>query len=163
MKCFLCGIEEGVTEEMGKNHYCPSCYKIAKKEEKHRKSLIGYICKIFDMNRPNGMMFAQMKNFKEKDGISYQHQLWTLKFLHEIQKMPLEKKYGIGIIKYRYADMMEYKTQKDYEEYLKKKEIEKNKQVDNSVKTVQTKVIKRKNYIEENLLDIDDFLIGGKQ
>lgn len=163
MKCFLCGSKENVTEKMGKQLYCPSCYNIALEEEKNRRKLIGYICKLFDMKKPNGMMFAQMKNFKEKDNISYQHQLWTLRFLNEIEKMPLEKKYGIGIIKYRYADMMEYKTQKDYEKYLKERKVEKNKQVDNSVKIVNAKVIKRKNYIEENILDIDDFLIGGKQ
>lgn len=157
VKCSSCNakIRENMSEKMGKKIYCSNCFEKAQAEEAERKKLIVVICEVFNINQPNGMMFSQIKQFK-KEGITYQIARMTLQFLDKVENFQFEEKYGIGIVRYRYKDMINYynKMQK------KRQEVE---AIDYKVSQFEVGFKNRENKIINNkLINLDDIIGGGE-
>lgn len=154
-KCHSCKInlKSGDIKEYGKNKYCSVCYDKAKKKESERRQLIGVICDIFNIDRPTGMMFAQMKQF-EKEGIDYNTTRLTLQYLVAVEKFDLDVKFGIGIVRHRYMDMRHH-----YNQMLKKRrEIQ---EVEYESSNYKVKLQDRENKIvKSKMIDLNS-IIGG--
>lgn len=155
LKCCECetSIRKQDAEVFAKRFYCVKCYKVAKEEEKERRHLIAVICDIFNIQRPSGMMFTQMKQFKE-EGISYRDTRLTLQYLVSVESFKLEKKYGIGIVRHRHEDMKEY-----YERMLKKRREVQSVEYKPTNHTIT--IGKRENkLVKKNMIDLDKLVRG---
>lgn len=154
-KCSSCSVDlKGkATNSIGKNIYCEDCYPVARAEEDERRHLIAVICDVFNLKTPNGMMFSQMKNFRE-GGMTYKVMRMTLQYLDKVERFNFEVKYGIGIIRVKYQDMINY-----YNKMAKKrKEVEaveyKSTEYSIEFKDRENKILKNK------LINLDDILGG---
>lgn len=92
---------EPFTEHSGR-FYHQECYSVRFAEMEDRKRLIEYICKIQNIDRPNGYILKQIKNFQEGYGYSVKGMLTTLKYVHEVKEIPVLEGTGVGIIEYFY-------------------------------------------------------------
>lgn len=108
-KCTMCK-KSFSTEEMiikSNKKYCPECFKIREEEMSKKRSdwdlLFNYICKIYNIKKPTGMMFQQLKQFR---GEEYNYtdigMYYTLKYVYEALKMEILDGSGLGIIPYYY-------------------------------------------------------------
>lgn len=114
-------------------------------------NLITYICEIFSLVKPSGLMLKQIKEYVENLNYSYGGIQYTLWYLKEILNKSFEVKYGIAQVKYYYEQA---------ENYYKQQE-----QIENSIEELkenETKMVKVK--IDKNvnksicLIDIDSIL-----
>lgn len=102
------------------------------KVKKNRKELYDYICDLYNMKFPTGLIIKQIKEYKEEYGYKYSGMLLTLKYFYEIQENPVKYNDGVGIIPYIYEEAKEYyldqqrirKEAKNIKEISKKENIE---------------------------------------
>ena len=101
-------------------------------------------------------MLKQIKDFKEKNGISYKMQRFTLKYVRDILCMDMNPKYGVAIIGYRYHEMLEYC-----------KDLEKKKKVSDELVEGKTIIIRRKRkdttYKSKRIIDITKIDLDGEE
>ena len=155
-KCKLCGIEIPKDEKLliSNKRYCRSCYDIKIKENEDYTNLKLYICTIFNIDVPSGLVLKQIKQFKEELNYTYAGINYCLWYLTQIKGVKLELKYGIALVKFEYENSKNY-----YMQQCKIKE---------SVKPPQNieikKIIKMKtnrDYKNKFLIDIDDIIKDG--
>lgn len=118
VKCPICGTlnDKENTIEISKRYYCKECGENYLAEREAKKNdwdrLFEYICKIYNIDKPTGMMFKQLKEFREEP-YNYKDSgmFATLRYIYEIEEIPLKEGVGLGLIPYYYD-----KTRKYYED-----------------------------------------------
>jgi uncharacterized Zn-finger protein len=90
--------------EHKKKYYHPKCFEDWQKQKEHRQELIDYICKLYRIEAPTGMILKQIKDFQT----DYKHTLkgmeLALKYFHETLGNSVQQGSGIGIIPFVYED-----------------------------------------------------------
>lgn len=141
--------------QIGGKNYCKACYDKKMEEDKQRKLLYDFIKESYNINFPTAFMLKQIKDFKEKENISYKMQRFTLKYVRDILGMDMNPKYGVSIISYRYHEMLEYC-----------KELEKKKEASDELKEGKVEVIRRKkkqrNYKSDRIIDLTSIDLEGE-
>ena len=107
-KCALCGEsfeKEELTLKSGKK-YCANCLIIKEEESLKNKSdwdlLFEYICSIYKIKVPTGMMFSQLKQYRQDYNYTNTGMYYTLKYFYEILESKVLEDSGLGIIPYFY-------------------------------------------------------------
>lgn len=128
-------------------YYHKECYEEATKESKHYQELIEYICELYDIKKPTGMILMQIKRFKEEFDYTYKGMELTLRYFYEIMDNPIREGDGIGIIPYTYEEATE--------QYVQQMKI--NKSVDNLSKNKERIVYVSPSMKKQNnkLIDIE--------
>lgn len=109
VKCPTCGAlnEKENTTELSGRYYCVECAKKKIEERENKKTdwdlLFNYICEIYNIDKPTGMMFRQLKEYRGEpynytDGGMYA----TLKYIYEIEEKEIKDGAGLGLIPYYY-------------------------------------------------------------
>lgn len=108
LKCNLCNEyfdKEDLTIK-GAKKYCTTCLPIFEEEKKKNKNdwdlLYDYICNLYNIKIPTGMMFKQMKDFREEYEYTNIGMYYTLKYYYEILENKVLEGTGLGIIPYFY-------------------------------------------------------------
>lgn len=78
-------------DDINNNYYCSkSCYQklIEKEKEKEdKKVLIDTINRIFRLSQPSVRMFAEIKRFREKEGLTYKQISSILHYIYDVKKV----------------------------------------------------------------------------
>jgi hypothetical protein len=103
-----------------KRYYHPKCFEEWQRESQDRKELISYICQLYRLDAPTGMMLKQIKEYKEELKYRYKGMELALRYFHETLGNPVQEGTGIGIIPYVYEDAKNhFITKMKVEESLK--------------------------------------------
>lgn len=149
MKCETCQkVITGDYEVMGDKNYCTICYPDAVETENQRLALISYIIEKFQIPKPTGFMFGQMKRMKNK--YTYKNMRLTLQYAFDVVGLRPDKKYGISVIEYYHDDMIEY-----YKKLLYKSQQSEKVTYDKE-RVVKIKS-KTKNYKKDKIIDMSQF------
>lgn len=136
VKCPECGTfndKENTVYDNGR-YYCKICYKNKKHEADDYKSLIAYVCELYQIEAPTGWMLKQIRDFKEQFHYSYKGMKTTLHYFYEIQEGndPMDS-LGVGIIPFVYDEAKKFYIDriavKNSVSNAKMDEIENNKKV----------------------------------
>lgn len=113
--CKECGKSLQPDEKVMHNSksYCSDCYTSIKRYSEEYKSLIEFICVNFELDKPTGIMFKQIKELKDEFNYSYAAMTYTLWYCKEILNKTLEKKFGMALVKYYYDEAREYYEQQE--------------------------------------------------
>ncbi len=84
------------------------CYERTQREKENHKMLMDYISLKYNINFPTGYMLKQIGDFKNKRGYSYKAMLATLKFIFEVEKVPIKEGVGLGLIPFYYEKAKAY-------------------------------------------------------
>lgn len=127
VKCPYCSIqldkEDG--HEYKKKYYHPSCFETWEQEKIHRQELIGYICELFRIEVPSGMILKQIKDFQEDYKYKLKGMELALRYFHETLGNRPQQGGGIGIIPFVYEDAKQhYMKQMKIQESLQNGETE---------------------------------------
>ena len=95
-----------------KRYYHVQCFKTWQRESVERKELIDYICKLYGLETPTGMMLKQIKDFHDDYKYKYKGMELALQYFHETLGNPIQEGGGIGIIPYVYEDAKKYYVMK---------------------------------------------------
>ena len=118
-----------------------------KKESDEYRSLIEYICKLYKLDAPTGMILKQIRDMREEYGYKLSGIKLSLQYFYETLENPVLDDTGIGIVPYVYEEAKKH--------YLMKKEVEKS--LENyKDDTIQEIVIDlhKKRKSKKNLIDI---------
>lgn len=109
-----------------KKNYCAKCLERKKFDDVGRAKLYEQIRKSFKIGEPTGVMYSNSKNYREKQGYTYQDQAKAIWYADVILKKEMNEKYHLGIIPYVIKDAVKfYDEQKARIEAEKIKEKEK--------------------------------------
>ena len=108
LKCVMC--EELFSKDeltvKSQKKYCKTCLIIKEEESLKYKTdwdlLFEYICKLYNIDKPTGMMFVQMKNYRSDYEYTNIGMYYTLKYYYEILDNSVLDDTGLGIIPYYY-------------------------------------------------------------
>ncbi|TWK86604.1 hypothetical protein CHCC20333_3463 [Bacillus paralicheniformis] len=93
-------------------------------EAEHRKELIKYICELYKIDAPTGMMLKQIKEFQEEYKYKLKGIELALRYFHETLGNPVREGDGLGIVPFIYeeakADYLQKKAIKESVEKAKK-------------------------------------------
>lgn len=95
-------------QEHGGRFYHEECFSIRHADIQARNSLIDYICELQNIKQPTGYILKQIKNYEDIHGYTTRGILTTLKYVHEIEEMPVMQGAGIGIVEYFYEKAVDY-------------------------------------------------------
>lgn len=108
LKCFACKElfdRDTLTVKSGKK-YCETCFKIKEEESIAYKDdwdlLFEYICKLYDIKVPTGMMFQQLKTYRNEYEYTNIGMYYTLQYYYSILDNKVLEDTGLGIIPYYY-------------------------------------------------------------
>lgn len=108
LKCVSCEelfLKEELTVKSGKK-YCKTCLQTKEEESTQYKNdwglLFEYICKLYNIDKPTGMMFIQMKNYRQEYEYTNIGMYYTLLYYYEILDNSVLEDTGLGIIPYYY-------------------------------------------------------------
>lgn len=73
-----------------------------------RNDLIDYICELHNLQRPNGFILRQIKEFEEEYGYTLKGIEFSLRYFHDIEGNPVVERTGIGIVPHVYEDAKRY-------------------------------------------------------
>ncbi|MFT0803305.1 hypothetical protein VSK91_22150 [Bacillus swezeyi] len=130
-----------------KRYYHQHCFNTWKIEADHWKELIKYICELYKIDAPTGMMLKQIKEFQEEYKYKLKGIELALKYFHETLGNPVREGDGLGIVSFIYEEAKA--------DYLQKKAIEES--VENAKKHKQKErivVIKKQNRKNIKIVDI---------
>lgn len=146
-------INKETAKKLGKNsYYCPDCLDKKEQEEEEKnlesqqyRDLIEYICKLYNVKAPSGMILKQIKEMREEYNYKLSGMKLALQYFYEIENHAVMDDTGVGIIPYVY--------EKAKKHYLMKKSVEKSienyeEQECNSVQVKSLKHAKPKSNIE---------------
>lgn len=154
------GCEAKLTKEekfiYSNKSYCKQCYDKIILEKESYNNLIKTICEYFNIQFPEGLMYKQIKDYKEQFGYTYNGMSYTLWYCKEILSKNFDKKYGVALIKYEYNNAKNYfNSQQDIKNSIQDiKENSINRVIINLDKLYQ----KDKNKM---LFNLDDLTGGG--
>jgi hypothetical protein len=146
--------EEKIT--ISNKSYCQECAAKIKQGQEEYKQLIDTICKYYGLQCCTGLIYKQVKDYKEQLGYSYAGMTYTLWFIKEIERKPFnEIKYGIAYVKYYYEKAKEYfEQQSRISQSISEKPVENIKVV-----TIKPNTANKKN---NWLFDINSLFEEGK-
>ena len=104
--------KEELINYKGKN-YCKMHYNKKIKDDKDKKILTDYICKVYKMPYVSPFMLKQIKDYTEDKGLTYDDIRGTLEYVRTLPGIELSPKYGIGIVLYKFPEYKEEQTRKD--------------------------------------------------
>ena len=88
--------------------------KEQQKESQHYRELIDYVCELYGISAPHGIMLRQISDFKRDYDFTYKGMQLTLYFFHEIEGNDINEGGGIGIIPFVYHRATEfYRTRQE--------------------------------------------------
>lgn len=112
--CKNCGKKISKDEKImiSNKSYCKECAKEVELDKQSYKLLIDTICQYYDIQCCTGLIYKQIKDYKEQFNYSYNGMTYCLWYIKEIERKPFnEIKYGIAYIKYYYEKAKEYYDQ----------------------------------------------------
>ncbi|PLR72194.1 hypothetical protein [Bacillus sp. UMB0728] len=129
VKCPYCEtkLNKDDSFEFKKRYYHPECFETWRREADHRNELITYICELYDIDAPTGMMFKQIKEFQEQQNYKLKGMELSLKYFYEILDNKPREGDGIGIIPFVYEEAKNH--------YLKQQRIA------NSIENLESKEV----------------------
>lgn len=133
--CKICGKQILKDEKKYKHNnktYCKTCHEQYELDKNKYKNLIAYICEIFDLEKPTGIILKQIKDLKDECGYNYSGMQYTIWYYINILNKQPSLKYGISFIKYNYEKASNY--------WIEQNNI---KSSCNEVAEIKTKVIKQ--------------------
>ena len=135
--------------------YCKDCYDKLQVEKDNYNQLLNTIMEYLEIQVIDGLMYKQIKDYKEQYKYNYTGMTYTLWYCKEILNKKFERKYGIALIKYEYNNAKDYfsKQQKITNSVMEIKEP-----ITRTVKINLEKVFKKENH--NHLIDLEN-LIGG--
>jgi hypothetical protein len=111
--------EKEDTVKIKSRYYCPSCAEEEKKDQvvrdKQKESwseLFEYICEVYEIGTLTGMMFKQIKDFKNDYGYTDKGIYLTLKYYYEILGNEVKEGTGLGIVIYFYEEAKKHFIEK---------------------------------------------------
>ena len=118
VKCPTCdklnSKSEVVDNKHNRRYYCNKCYDELMDrlyEEGCTKddynNLYDYIELMYN-KKPDGQIFQQIKRYKDEYNYTYYWMRLTLEYVFEIEKLPVQRDGGIGIIPYYYSRAQKY-------------------------------------------------------
>ncbi|MEM4994817.1 hypothetical protein WKH56_19845 [Priestia sp. SB1] len=137
--------EEAVSHQ--KRYYHEACLKDKQKSIEDRKDLIAYICELYRIDAPTGMMLKQIKEFETDFKYKLKGIELALRYFYETSENNPREGDGIGIVPYVY--------EKAKKHYILKKNVEKSvkeaagKEIKQKVVTVKSPEMKVKKKIEQ--------------
>jgi molybdopterin converting factor small subunit len=134
VKCPYCQeqLDKDEAVEHKKRYYHEGCFNTWRSEVDHRKELIEYICNMYDIESPTGMMLKQIKEYQDELGYKLKGMQLALEYFHETLGNPIREGDSIGIIPYIYEEAKKH--------YLTKmKAEESNEEIEKNVKVVRLK------------------------
>ncbi|PAC96352.1 hypothetical protein [Bacillus paralicheniformis] len=130
-----------------KRYYHQNCFDTWKMEAEHRKELIKYICELYKIDAPTGMMLKQIKEFQEEYKYKLKGIELALRYFHETLGNPVREGDGLGIVPFIYEEAKaDYLQKKAIEESVEK--AKKHKQKESIV------IIKKQNRKNIKIVDI---------
>ncbi|MCS4323966.1 hypothetical protein [Bacillus subtilis] len=130
-----------------KRYYHEKCFNTWKQETDHRKELIQYICNLYGLTSPTGMMLKQIKEYQEEYGYKLKGIELALRYFYEtLDNQPREGD-GIGIVPFVYDEAKRH--------YIRQKAIRKSAEDPKNHKREEiTLVIKKGMRKKRGLVDI---------
>jgi len=111
-KCKYC--ETDVNKEIeefikhSNKYYHQKCFDILEKERQDREVLTQYIMDIYKISFPTGFMLKQIKEYRTERQYTYAGMVYTLRFMYEVEKIPVKEGTGLGLITFYYEKAREY-------------------------------------------------------
>lgn len=104
VKCPDCGMmnDKENTIQHSNRYYCKECYKIRSENVDGYKRLISYICKLYRIDKPTGIILRQIKEFKSDYKFTDDGIYMTLKYYYDLLDNAVIDGVGIGIVPYYY-------------------------------------------------------------
>ena len=84
------------------------CYERSKREKENLTNLLDYISLKYNIEFPTGYMLKQISDYRNKRGYSYKAMLATLKYVFEVEKIPLKEGVGLGLIPFYFEKAKAY-------------------------------------------------------
>lgn len=137
VKCPYCEKQLSKEEafEHKKKYYHEKCFNEWQQEKEHRQQLIDYICKLYRIEVPTGMILKQIKDFQTDYKYKLKGMELALRYFHETLGNPVQQGSGIGIIPFVYEDAKRHYIMKmKVEESLKQNEND----IEKKIVTVQS-------------------------
>lgn len=133
VKCPYCEtkLDKNDAIEYKKRYYHEECFETWRREADHRKELIEYICQLYGLDAPTGMMLKQIKEFQEEYNYKLKGIELALRYFHETLGNPVQEGAGIGIVTYVYEDAKRH--------YMRKMKVEES--LENIEKNIEKKVV----------------------
>lgn len=157
VKCPMCSKlnNKENTTEINKRYYCIECSEIKEKEKaKHIddwEELFEYICELYNIKKPTGMMFKQIKEFRDTYGYTNKGIYLTLKYYYEVLDNEVKDDTGLGIVVYYYEKAKQHFIEiRDVKRHVKDFEI------NEQIKIVKIKNIDIKDYKYKRQLPLDN-------
>lgn len=156
-KCKKCGKQLAKDEKhihSGKT-YCKKCYDVVTLQATQFKELIDYVCKLFELDRPDGFMLKQIKEFHDENGWPYSGITYTIWYSIEILGVRPIQKYGLYFVRNNYNEALQY--------FMRQQEsIEKMKSLDNAKESIRIVTnTSRKKETSTTLFDLNNLIGGG--
>lgn len=143
-KCVMCK-ESFLKEELtikSQKKYCKNCLQIKEEESIAYKNdwslLFEYICKLYNIEKPTGMMFLQMKNYRQEYEYTNIGMYYTLKYYYDVLENNVLEDAGLGIIPYYYD-----KAKKHYNKIFNIEDIVEELEIDEKEIKIKTKTINK--------------------
>lgn len=86
---------------------CEECYDKVGKESKDYTTLIRYVCDIFKISQPTGLILNQIRKF-HNEGYTYFGMAYTIDYYLNVQKRKFDKQ-SLGMIPYFYEHARQHK------------------------------------------------------
>jgi hypothetical protein len=110
VKCPYCEqkFDKEEAYEYKKKYYHPKCFEQWEQEKTHRQELIKYICELFRIDAPTGIILKQIKDFQEDYKYKLKGMELALRYFHETLGNRPQEGSGIGIVPFVYEDAKNY-------------------------------------------------------
>lgn len=104
VKCPVCGAmnKKETSVKLGRRYYCTECAEYSESAQTDWDLLFQYICWLYQIPTLTGVMFKQLKDYRENWGYTDLGMYHTLRYYHELMGKPVKEDAGIGIIPYYY-------------------------------------------------------------
>jgi hypothetical protein len=106
VKCPYCqkSHDKETAVEYKKRYYHEECFETWRQDVENRKELIDYICQLYNLEAPTGMMLKQIKDFQEDFGYKLKGIELALRYFHITLGNPVKENTSIGIVPYVYEE-----------------------------------------------------------
>lgn len=142
--------------KIGNRYYCDECTSIIKREKEEYKALVEQICQYYQLSVPTGLMFKQLKQYKNEAKYTYGGIQYTLWYCKEILNLSFDEKYGLGMVGYKYKEAEDY--------FLSQQKIQNSVKDHTPIEPNKVTINLSKVYKKDKsnfLFDMNDLLSGG--
>ena len=159
VKCPACGTmnDKENTKAISNKYYCIECGDIREKKIEKNKDgwdeLFDYVCELYNIKTLTGIMFKQVKDYRNINNYTNKGMLLTLKYYYETLENEVKEDTGLGIVTYFYEE-----AKKHYIEKLNVKKYMKEFELKEEVKTIvinSNNIVNSKNNYNKNQLSFD--------